>query len=334
MLRTALPIMIVAAAAALPAATGAVLGVDFSEPLPFSNVAQIATDSTGALYILDYYSTVTKLTADGANVVWQFAGTTDANGNSIVPVAMAVGSSGDVYTTMSQLPMPNSVIVGQLSSDGASFVWQATIGIHPPSDRDRVAIAVDDKGRVYVAGDCYASSCPSSAVMVRLSADGSTVDYRVAMGGYPTSVTVDGSGVAYVAGWGAPTATAAYTDYVAQYEADGSGGYYTALPDDGGSPYVVLDASGNAVVSDNADLMRLDATGAVASRMTVPGGGNMPLALDAADNAYVGGWTYSLYHPTNSIAACGTNSSGSLARSNLLNVIAVDGTVAQSTYRS
>jgi len=40
--------MMLAGAAALQAATGSVLGVDFGEPLPPSNAAQIATDRAGS----------------------------------------------------------------------------------------------------------------------------------------------------------------------------------------------------------------------------------------------------------------------------------------------
>src|ERR1035438_6707239 len=74
--------------------TGFLLGVNYSEWLnfPANNGAEIATDSSGSLYILSYStsSTVTKLSADGKTILWQ-------NQLGFVASAMTVDPKGGVY---------------------------------------------------------------------------------------------------------------------------------------------------------------------------------------------------------------------------------------------
>jgi len=75
--RALLCLALVSATGALAASSGFLLGVDYSEWLT-PDVTQIATDGSGALYVLSqcatvapFSSCVTKLSADGKTILWQ-----------------------------------------------------------------------------------------------------------------------------------------------------------------------------------------------------------------------------------------------------------------------
>ena len=76
--RTLLCLALLSANGATAATSGFLLGVDYSEWLA-PNARQIATDRSGALYILSAFaistdtppSWVTKLSADGKTILWQ-----------------------------------------------------------------------------------------------------------------------------------------------------------------------------------------------------------------------------------------------------------------------
>ena len=326
-------------------AAGTTLGVDFTEPLPFSSVAQIATDGTGALYILDSNSaqpaggTVTKLSADGNTILWQSQKTIAADGTPIGAIAMAVDPGGDVFVLLgSEWSAPTST-VGKLTADGAGFAWTATVAIET---HQMTAMAADAKGRLYVVGACASGYCPTSSgngALIRLTADGTATDYSVWLPGPPSSLAVDNTGVAYVVGGDIPgeTATLGYVfwDYIEQFQADGSGGYFAILPETSAQPQIQLDTSGNPVVSAGTDLLRLFLYGLVESRVTLTDPKDVPFlptALDAEGNAYVGASSSQLYHTTNSIAGCGDAQSESFGEFALLNVVAPNGSIMQSTY--
>jgi len=309
-----LAMLSVAGAAATPAF---LLGVDYSEWIGASGASQIATDSSGAIYILSGY--VTKLSADGSAIEWE-------NGLGFSASGMAVDPSGGVYVALS--PYTGSAhYVAKLRDDGAGLAWAVSLGFPYQIGE---SMAADPQGRVYVA----VSSGNQSSV-VRIKADGSAVDYTVPVPANPGSLAVDASGNAYVAG----TST---TGYVAQLEPDGSAGYNVTLPVGLVSPAIALDANGNAVVFGNGTLVRLDSTGAVTLSTSVPieGGG---LVLDAAGNAYIAGGTKQLYRTTGSIAVCSstwastsstsaTGQPSAAAVSSVLTVVAPDGAILQSTY--
>src|ERR1039458_2381658 len=114
------------AAVAAPASTP--LGRDYSQYGPYGlGPAYIAADSTGALYTMmpcppNVTSTycVTKLSADGATILWQnnlgFAG------------AMAVDPTGGVYVAGDPNAQYSSlVVVEKLSADGSSVAWQTVL---------------------------------------------------------------------------------------------------------------------------------------------------------------------------------------------------------------
>jgi uncharacterized protein (TIGR03437 family) len=328
--------MVLAGAAALQAATDTMLGVDFSEPIPFASVARIATDGAGAVYLLGDNESgptvlpgiVTKLTPDGKTIVWQSKDVTAENGTQLGAVLMAVDSSGGVYVRLASQAGDTTVTVGELTSDGSGFAWKAAIPAQPQLNYE--AMAVDRQGRVYYAG--ISSTSVTSPVLLRLTADGASIDYSVSLPGMPTSLAVDSSGTAYVGGQAALLTTGSYASFVAQTKPDGTAGYYTTLSLDEVAQ-VVLDASGNAVVclTGTGLVEHLDATGAVGSSFTANTGW---IALDATGNVYGTTETGQLYHTTNSIAPCTavTATPGVISLSALLNEWTADGTVVQSTY--
>ena len=135
------------------AATGFLLGVDYSEWL-VPNVRQIATDSSGALYILSAFpisgntppSSVTKLSADGKAVLWQ-------NQLGFAVTAMAVDQNGGVYVTPFTLKASGgsiTVAVAKLSNDGKGVVWTSPVQT-PLEFGSSPALAADSSGRAYLA---------------------------------------------------------------------------------------------------------------------------------------------------------------------------------------
>jgi uncharacterized protein (TIGR03437 family) len=152
--------------------------------------------------------------------------------------------------------------------------------------------------------------------------------------GAVTSIAVDGSGAAFVAGYVGSQSGGAVS-LLARLAPDGSAGFYsTTLPESSvtDAAAVAVDANGDAVVlyasavSQFGVLQRFDSTGAVTFSKTIPGvlAGLYPgLALDADGNAYVTGFSYNLYPVRNSLATCG---------SGLVSVFAPDGSLLQTTY--
>jgi uncharacterized protein (TIGR03437 family) len=298
----------------LAASPGFLLGVGFSEWLS-STPAQIATDSSGAVYILStgQSSTVTKLSADGTTLVWQ-------NQLGFVVQAMAVDPTGGVYV----VPFTQSgvmVTVSKLSAGGTGLAWTISSGfvqyIAP-------VLAADAQGRAYVsAGSIVTNSHLTGAYVVRINASGTAIDYTAQVMGEPTSIAVDASGAAllagYVAGDQGPTA-----GFLALLAPDGSAGFYSTLPADQ-SQAVAVDGAGNVAVFGNGVLTRVDSTGAVTLSTTVGGGA---FALDAAGNAYINGGNP--LTPNHSLATC--NPVLGSASSAILTVVSPAGSILQSTY--
>lgn len=304
------------------------LGVNYLEWFaPDAN--QIATDSSGALYILGYYSlpsgmsatSVTKLSADGTTILWQnMLGLTNT---------MAVSPAGDVFVVSNFQTPDTAVYVTRLAAGGSGVAWTAAAGFtplflqsYPP------VVAADSQGRAYLA----APISPAASTVVRINAAGSAIDYTANLNGLPSAIAADGSGAVVVAG-------NSYTvGFVTRVAADGSAGYYTTLAQDESPTALVLDASGNAVVYGSGLLQRLDAAGAITGSTTVPGSGFL-LGLDAAGNAYVPGIIGQLYPVRNSIEAClpsglptGTLLNTPVGAAPILTVVAPDGSIPQITY--
>ena len=306
--------------------TGFLLGVNYSEWLnyPPNGGLEIATDSSGSLYILsnNISSTVTKLSADGKTIVWQ-------NQLGFATSAMAVDPNGGVYVIPVSQPGDTSVYVAKLGASGTGLAWKTPAGFVPMSVP---VLAADSQGRAYVAAQYITNNfITQTADVVRLNAAGSGVDYTAQMMGIPTSIAVDQSGAAFVAGT-ETNAQGVNTGFLGRVAPDGSSGLYSILPL-GLSQTVAIDGKGNVVVFGSGVVQRIDSTGAVALSTTVGGSGSVQFALDAAGNAYVAVSTNHLNPVKNSLATCGFDPSTTPpAYAELLTVVAPDGSIPQTTY--
>jgi uncharacterized protein (TIGR03437 family) len=303
----------------MAASSGFLLGLDYSEWfVPYA--ARIATDSSGALYILSATSPasganlVTKLSADGTTILWQYP-------LGFVVSEMAMDPDGGVYVVPAWQAGDTSYFVAKLDADGTGIAWKTPVGSFLVT-AFAPALAADSQGRAYVAG--VHDGANNVGGVVRLNAAGTAVDYTAQVTGFPTSVAIDGSGAAFVAGLTAP---GVMSGFLARIAPDGSAGFYsTSFPVASVGLGVAVDPSGNAVLAGGGVLQRYDSAGTVTFSQTIPGanGAYYPgLALDAAGNVYVTALSDTLFPVRNSLATCG---------SSLLSVIAPDGSVLQTTY--
>ncbi|MEO7143925.1 MAG: hypothetical protein ABI165_10550 [Bryobacteraceae bacterium] len=322
-------------AAVMATQPGFLLGPDYSEWLyPNAGQMQIATDGSGALYILSVLTgtslssqpvfRVTKLSADGKTILWE-------NDLGFATYQIAVDPSGGVYVLSSisteapgVLPAP-SLFVAKLTFDGGGIAWKTQVPNFPAYVPTPV-LAVDPQGRAYVAGESDASNTVGG--VVRLKADGSGIDYTAKVAGYPTAIAVDASGGAFVAGSSDPSQGDVSSTFLARLAPDGSAGFYSTLPAAIFGFVVAVDPQGNAVTysgtgNEGGVLQRFDSTGAVTLSRPGPKSFVPALAVDAAGNMYVTGSTEYLTPVRNSLATCGLD---------LLSVFAPDGSVLQTTY--
>jgi uncharacterized protein (TIGR03437 family) len=288
------------------AAPNFVLGFDYSQWL-FDRFRAMATDGSGAIYLLRAETTpginglrcsVTKLSAVGKSILWTNQLKTEVSG-------MAVDPRGGVYVT--PIRGDGAVTVAKLDATGSGIAWTSPILI-PPPQFDFPLLAVDAEGRSYIS---------LGAKLVRLTADGSAIEYSVTAAGTIYSIAADATGAAFVT-----------TDsLLTRFAPDGSVGFKATLANASGQ-HVILDTNGNAVVNTGLGLERFDANGGFISSSAFPAGTagllQASFALDKAGNAYVAGTSQSAYYPVkNTLAPCGTQ---------FLSVIAPDGTVLQTTY--
>ncbi len=317
--------LILVDAGSLSAVTaGFLLGANYSEWAP-PGTSTIATDSSGALYILANCpagSCVTKLSADGTTILWQ-------NNLGFLVNSMAVDPNAGVYVIADQPSNPN-VYVAKLGANGTGIAWKTEVAVN----LSPLAIATDSQGRVYVAGE-IPPALTTSAV-IRLNAAGSAVDYTAQLAGSVASIAADGTGGAFVT---VDTGSGAVPS-IARIAPDGSMAFNTPLPALGsGGGTVAVDPSGNAVIYGTATngstlLLHIGSSGAV-TLSSVVGSSAWTLAgshfvLDAEGNAYITGSAYvydsglpDLIPVKNSLRTCG---------SEWLMVLAPDGSVLQATY--
>ncbi len=264
----------------------------------------IAVDTAGNAYVTGYtYSTkfpmspgafdtsynglrdafVAKLSADGASLVYgTYIGGSDFDqGNAI-----AVDAAGNAYVTgetwSTDFPTTlgafdtsyngghSDAFFAKLSAGGTSLGYATYVG--GSSSDAGYGIAVD------VAGNAYVTGSLDGAIVGKLSADGAILDYDTYLGGSGADIglgiALDAVGNAYVTG---------YTNSVDFSTTPGA-----------------FDTSPNAGL--DAFVAKLSADGASLTYGTYLGGsGNdhaYGIAVDAAGNAYVTGYTNSTDFPT------------------------------------
>jgi hypothetical protein len=307
------------------------IGVNYSEWLSFpASGTQLATDSSGAAYFLSsvlqsnvVLSTVTKLSSDGKTLLWQ-------NQLGFGVSAMTVDPNGGVYVVPTRQQSDTTGYVAKLSTTGTGLAWTTSVGFLPQGPP---AMAADSQGRVYLAARYVVNYITPAAYVVRLNASGSAIDFTTGFTGTPFSIALDPSGAAYIAGTSVNSGGAG-TGFLARVASDGTAGYYTVLPA-GLSQTVAVDANGNVTLFGGFTpgvVQRINSNGAVTVTTTVAGP-VVSFALDAAGNAYVAAVSNQLYPVKNSLATCLFDPATSLTSySELLNVIAPDGSTLQATY--
>src|ERR1019366_6242245 len=250
--RTLLCVALLSASGATAATSGFLLGVDYSEWLGL-DTTQIATDRSGALYILSTFpesrgsapSWVTKLSADGKTMLWQ-------NKLGFAVSTMAVDPNGGVYVTPLSLSGYSSLFVAKLSAGGTGVAWKTPVGFLVAAGLLPV-LSAHSAGRAYLAGDWTHVAgnydpANNTADLVRLNAAGSAVDYTVQVQGIPTAITVGATG-ALVAGYGVVSED---FWFLARVWPDGPSGFYSIMRLAAvrvlANPVVAVDANGDAVV--------------------------------------------------------------------------------------
>jgi uncharacterized protein (TIGR03437 family) len=310
------------------------LGLNYTEWGPYiPTVQQIAVDSSGALYILskctlaDYSpACLTKLAADGKTVLWR-------NNLESGVAAMAVDPSGCLYlipVPISSTAISYELLIEKLSTaDGATVLWSTQIG-EGANLGPLVSLAVDSTGRAFIAGSLCNST--DSACVIRLNTAGAIDATFPGITAQPTAVAVDPTG-SYVV-----VACEHFLPYTfARLAPDNTTWVMFNPPLATVSPGFAVAPNGDAVVygsdvNGNRCLQRIDPTGAVVFSKSVPSQAPSgtteqapgSLALDAAGNVYITGYTGAFGIPTrNSLASCG---------SAWVSVYAPDGTILQTTY--
>ncbi len=281
-------IAVFTATMATAAGPGFLLGVDYSQRIgfgtPYANSnPMMATDGTGALYLLDLgdprtlpasavlgspetpASYVMKLSTAGDRIVYLTVLEFRAS-------ALAVDSSGSVYLT-------GPGVVAKLNATGTALVYRMPMAEGLEVD----GLAVDGSGRAYVTGrvstgnfkttaNAFQQTAPSDnrskGFVAKVNTAGTAFDFATYLAGngwdIPMGIAVDGSGAAVVAGTTTstdfPVTPGAYiTDrtrieaslpFLARLSADGSKLIYSTFAGDalGEAQAVAVDRSGNAAV--------------------------------------------------------------------------------------
>ena len=357
-----LVLLIATAAVASPQT---LLGVDYSEPIPFPVVLEYGlalaagTDAQGSVYLLvngfaGHQATtatnyIMKLTPAGDRIVYQDALPFQATG-------MAVDPAGNVY-----LAGTNSV--EKLATDGKTVIYTTTIA----PDAVVAGIAADANGCAYVTGWTATGDLPATPgalqqtpptgnyhldpFVARLKAEGA-IDYATYLGGasqgVAVAIAVDAAGSAFVTGTaysaGFPTTPGSYlqasgipnfngASFLVRLSPDGSSLVYSTLtdPQNGESSSVAVDSADNAAVSFTAGsstvVMRFNPQGtALVFSKRLPAASPVALAVDAAGNSYVLLSAQANFPVKNNLATCGANATAVLA------VLDAGGDLQQATY--
>jgi uncharacterized protein (TIGR03437 family) len=310
---------LLSATSGMAQSSGFLLGEDYAVPLSPSTLQQVATDSSGAVYVLWFCpisttspSCLTKLSPNGATV-WQYE-------PGFAAGAMAVDPSGSVSITSQQSygGPPVSQFVEKLSLDGTSVVWKTALD----SELSPRGAALDSAGHLYVAGWDLTTG---GGFVAQVGSDG-VIEFNASLTSPVMAVTIDGLGRPFVT-----IAPGGFDSYsVERLNADGSETSWVVSPpwQPDELPAVAADQNGNVWIfgeeyPDNAILRRFDAQGNQTLMQVVAGSVAGSLAVDTAGNAYLSGYSTFVIPMKNSLATCGTS---------YLGVFAPDGSLLQSTY--
>lgn len=211
----------------------------------------------------------TAIAVDGAGNAYVAGYTLSSDFPTASAFDRSIGKSADV-----------DVFVSKLNAAGTALVWSTYLGGAGIVDR-AVGVAVDAAGSAYVTGYTGGNNFPVSATawqkpvtggaafIAKLAPNGSTLSYSTYVSGVTTdAIAVDRSGNAYVAG----TATQRFV----------------------ATPSALQPQPGNA---STGFVLKLNPTGTAPVYATFLGGSGSDeataIAVDAAGNAFVGGWTAS-----------------------------------------
>ncbi len=290
------------------------LGLDYTEWAP-ANVARVATDNSGNIYILTKQSVVAKLSPDGETLVWQVTLGYSAS-------LMTVDASGDAYVAAFQAPTTQpasgTLSIEKFDTTGhALWTWDSGPGQTLPT-----GFAADASGRTYVIGRKNGFTDGFAGTVLRVNAAGTGTDYEVTLPALPTSLAAANDGSAFVAGLADHSVL-----FLTRFAPDGSPGFFstTADPQTDAWPAVAVDSNGEEVLYTTGQLQRFDENGVLTLSKNLPAwsANTQTVLVDSAGNAYIGGWTTGIYPVLNSLAPCGAQ---------MLSVVARDGTILQTTY--
>jgi hypothetical protein len=304
---------------------------------------------------------VTKLNAPGNALVYStyLGGSGDDEGYGI-----AVDAAGNAYvtgyTTSTNLPTKNpfqatskgsgDAFVTKLNAAGNALVYSSYLG--GSAYDEGYGIAVDPAGDAFVTGVTYSTDFPTKnplqnyaglydVFVTKLNAAGSAFVYSTYLGGsgndWGAGIAADAAGNAYVTGYTystdfptmsplQPASGGPMDAFVTKLNAAGSAFVYSTYLGGGGDDYgygIAVDAAGNAYVTGyttstdfptmnplqatfggifDAFVTKLNASGSALVYSTYLGGSGgdfgQGIAVDAAGNAYVTGYTTSTDFPT------------------------------------
>jgi hypothetical protein len=339
-----------------------VIGGTASANFPTTNAFQTANDSTSVTAF------ITKLGPGGSNLVYS----TYLGGNNFdCGDGIAVDAAGNAYlagwTLSTNFPTRNAfqpaiggvtnIFVAKLGPGGSNLVYSTFLGGNGGYSGDWAnAIAIDAPGNAYVTGSTTSTNfptrnafqttlgCPAgNAFVTKLGPGGSNLVYSTYLGGnnadYGYGVAVDAAGNAYVAGYTSSTTFPTTNAFQTALGSPGGNAFVTKLGGPGGSNLVystylggnnhdkasaiAVDAAGDAYVAGftesanfptrnafqksiggeaNAFVTELGASGSNLVYSTYLGGNGFDagygVAVDAAGDAYVAGFTQSTNFPT------------------------------------
>lgn len=250
---------------------------------------------------------VVKLSADGSELLYS---TYISGSRYDESYAIAIDNSNNTYVTgktrSADFPTVNAynatgdqdisiydVFVFKLSADGSELLYSTYL--NGSEDDSATGIVLDSSNNAYITGSTKSTDFPtvnaynatgdqdtsrSDAFIAKLSADGSSLLYSTYLGGSDSdggsAITLDGSNVAYIAGYTSSTDFPTVNAYNATGDQDlsRSDGFVAKISSDGSSLIYSTYLSGTS--SEGCE----------------------GIAIDSSDNIYVSGTTFSGDFPT------------------------------------